>query len=406
MTARPAARLAWSAWALTVVFTGGAIAVAIRNVDTLGGPGRAVMFAVLGALWTVGYATVGAIVASRRPSNPIGWIFCLNGLVVALTALAEEYATRGLVSAPGSLEWARVAAWFQNWAGYLAFPTLLGFLVVLFPHGRLPSRRWRRLTWGLVAVAAVQVASAMLSARRVESWFRLVPLHTSNLTRVQALGSVPWAVNQAGWLAAGGLFVVAAAAPLNRLRRARGGERQQLLWFVYAGALFAATVTIGVVGDVISAGFWVNYPLSAGLLAMPVATGIAILRYRLFDIDRIINRTLVYGALTVLLGGVYAGLAVGIGSAVGSNANSLVIAGSTLVVAALFSPARRRVQEFIDRRFYRRKYDAQRTLEAFTARLRDHVELDQLRVHLLAVVDETVQPAQASLWLRGTGRQP
>ncbi|MDP9343067.1 MAG: hypothetical protein M3Q23_13465 [Actinomycetota bacterium] len=404
MSNRSAARLAWSAWAATVLLTAGAIALASRNVDTLGGAGRATTFALLGTLWTVGYATVGAILASRRPSNPIGWIFCANGLVIALTALAEEYATRGLVSAPGSLEWARVAAWFQNWGGYLAF-TLLWFLVVLFPDGRLLSRRWRWLAWGLVGVAAVLVASAMLSAKRVESWFRLVPLHTSNLTGVHALGSLPWAVNQGGWVVAGAVFVVAGAVPLIRLRRARGEERQQLLWFVYAGALFAATVTVGVVGDSLGAGFWVNYPLSAGLLALPVATGIAVMRYRLYDIDRIINRTLVYGALTVLLGGLYVGLAVGLGSLAGRN-NSLVIAGSTLVVAALFRPARRRVQEFIDRRFYRRKYDAQRTLEAFTARLRDHVDLEQLRLHLLAVVDETMQPAQASLWLRGTGARP
>jgi len=257
MTNRTAGRLAWSAWAVTVAFTGAAIAVATRNVDTLGGPGRAAMFAVLGTLWTVGYATMGAIVASRRPSNPIGWIFCLNGLVIALAGLAEEYATRGLVSAPGLLEWARVAAWFQNWAGYLAFPTLLGFLVVLFPEGRLPSRRWRWLTWGLVAIAATQVASAMLSAKRVESWFRIVPLHTSNLTGVRALGSVAWAVNQAGWLAAGALFVVAATVPLSRLRRARGEERQQLLWFVYAGALFAATVVFGGVGASFGGAVWV-----------------------------------------------------------------------------------------------------------------------------------------------------
>ncbi len=399
MTARNAARMAWSAWALTALFTGGAIAIAMGNIDTLGGPGRAGTFAVLGTLWTVGYATVGAILASRRPSNPIGWIFCLNGLVIALSGLAEEYATRGLVSAPGSLEWARVAAWFQNWAGYLAFPTLLGFLVVLFPDGRVPTRRRRWLTWGLVVVAAAQVVSAMLSARPVESWFRIVPLHTSNLTGVRALGSVPWAVNQGAWLAAGALFVAAATVPLMRLRRSRGYERQQLLWFVYAGALFAATVALGVVGDVIAAGFWVNYPLSAGLLALPVATGIAVLRYRLYEIDRIINRTLVYGALSVLLAGVYVGLVVGLGSIVGSG-NSFVIAGSTLVVAALFRPARRKVQGFIDRRFYRRKYDAQRTLEAFSARLRDQVDLEELRVHLLAVVDETMQPAQTSLWLR------
>jgi hypothetical protein len=137
------------------------------------------------------------------------------------------------------------------------------------------------------------------------------------------------------------------------------------------------------------------------LLTIPVAIGMAILRYRLYEIDRIINRTLVYGAMTVLLGGLYAGLAVGLGAVVGSRANSVVIAGSTLVVAALFRPARHRIQAFIDRRFYRRKYDAARTLEAFTARLRQDVDLDSVRLHLLGVVDDTMRPVQASLWLRG-----
>jgi hypothetical protein len=396
------ARLAWAVWGLTVLLTAGSVVLAARNADALGGPGRATMLALLGALWTVGYSTVGAIVASRRSSNPIGWIFCLHGLVIAMTGQAEEYATRGLVSAPGSLPWAHLAAWFQNWVGYLAFPTLLGFLVVLFPHGRLPSRRWRWLAWGLVVVAGVQMASAMISAKPVVSWFRLEPLHTSNLTGVPGLGSIPWVVNDVAWLMSGVLFLGAAAARISRLRRARGEERQQLLWFVYAGALFAATAAIAVAGNTAGGPFWVNYPMAAGLLAMPVAAGIAILRYRLYEIDRIINRTLVYGALTMLLAGVYVGLVVGLGSIVGSG-NSLVIAGSTLVVAALVRPARRRIQDFIDRRFYRRKYDAQRTLEAFSVRLRDHVDLEQLRIHLLAVVDDTMQPAQASLWLRGTG---
>jgi hypothetical protein len=404
VTGRRAAWLAWSAWGLTVLATVAAVVVASRNVDTLGGPGRAAMFAVLGTLWAVGYATVGAIVAWRRPSNPIGWIFCLNGLVIALTGLAEEYATRGLASAPGFLAGARLAAWFQNWSGYIAF-TLLWFLVVLFPHGRLPSRRWRWGAWAIVGVAGVLIASAMLSTRTVESWFRIESLHTSNLTGVPALGSLPWTVNQAGWLAAGVLFVAGGTVPIGRLRRARGEERQQLLWFVYAGALFAVTVVIGVVGDTFGAPFWVNYPLSGGLLAMAGATGIAVLRYRLYEIDRIINRTLVYGTLTVLLAGLYVGLVVGVGSIVGSG-NSIVIAGSTLVVAAAFRPGRRRVQEFIDRRFYRRRYDATRTLEAFSTRLREHVDLDELRSHLVAVVQETMQPAQASLWLRGSETRP
>ena len=403
MRSRTAVRLAWSAWTLTVLFTGGAVYVAVRNMATLGGPGRTAALSVLGGLWTLSFASVGAIVAARRPTNLIGWTFCAMGLVMALEGLAEEYATYGLVTSAGTVPWARVAAWFQNWAGHLVFPSLLVVLVVLFPDGRLPSRRWRPLLVASTAVAVVAISAAMADPRPVQSWLRLEPLRTSNLTGQPALGAVPEWILGAGYLAWAVLFATAAVAPFRRLRRARGDERQQILWFVFAGALLTLTGSFAVVGDSLGAPFWVNYAISVGQIGLAVATGVAILKYRLYDIDRIINRTLVYGLLTIVLGGLYVGLAVGLGSVVGSD-NSLVIAGSTLVVAALFRPVRRRIQGFIDRRFYRRKYDAVRTLEAFTARLRDEVDLDELRVQVEAVVRETMQPAQASLWLRPVRR--
>src|SRR5439155_22244061 len=192
-----------------------------------------------------------------------------------------------------------------------------------------------------------------------------------------------------------------------RFRRARGAEREQIKWLVYAVAVVGlgllASVPLSAVIKSPKALEDAENAISSGTIALvPVAIGIAILRYGLYDIDRIINRSLVYVLLTVVLGGVYAGLAVGVGALAGST-NSVVIAGSTLVVAALFTPARRRVQGFIDRRFYRRKYDAARTLDAFSSRLREEVDLDDLQVHLLDVVRDTVQPAEASLWLRTAG---
>ena len=193
-----------------------------------------------------------------------------------------------------------------------------------------------------------------------------------------------------------------------RYRRASGVEREQIKWLFYASLVVLAGIVAQIpVSALLSSPEAVtnaqNALISGAIACVPIAIGIAVLRYRLYDIDRIINRSLVYVLLTAVLGGVYAGLAVGLGAVVGSKANSLVIAGSTLVVAALFTPARRRIQGFIDRRFYRRRYDATRTLEAFTTRLREEVDLGELEVHLLDVVRDTMQPAQASLWLRTVG---
>lgn len=398
MTARTASRVAWVSWGVSVVFVTGSVVLAAFNSPTLGGPGRTAALSLIGFAWTMAFATVGAVVASRRSSNPIGWAFCAMAVIIALVAFAEEYATRGLVTAPGTLAGARVAAWFQNWAGWLVFPSVLVVLVVLFPDGKPPSPRWRVVLWAAGALALLLVAAAMVDGRPVDSWLRLEPLHTSSIARVPSLGPVSsWILNAAFLRLT--VFAAAALAPIVRLRRARGVERQQLLWFVYAGALLAVAGALTLVGERTHMGYWVHYVLAAGMIAIPVATGVAILRYRLYDIGQLINRTLVYGLLTIVLGGLYVGLAVGLGSLVGKG-NSLVIAGSTLVVAALFRPARLRIQAFIDRRFYRRKYDAQRTLEAFSARLRNEVDLDDLRGHLETVVRETMQPTHASLWLR------
>ena len=268
--------------------------------------------------------------------------------------------------------------------------TALAFLLLLFPTGRLPSSRWRFAGWltggaggGLLVFSAITAAL---------TWQHPLQQNVPNFGPVLLV--LFWG-SFFGILAS---MLVCAAAAIARYRRSRGEERQQLKWFVFAAAIVAVTF--------IPSAFWTPAwfdPFTIALLGLWAAIAIAVLKYRLYDIDRVINRALVYGVLTAVLAGLYVGLAVGLGSLVGKN-NSLVIAGSTLVVAALFRPVRRRVQGFIDRRFYRRKYDAVRTLEAFTARLRDEVDLDELRVQVEAVVRETMQPAQASLWLRPAGR--
>jgi hypothetical protein len=326
------------------------------------------------------------VAAAREPDR-----VSVAGLSQALEGLSHRWAQHTLVAAPRSLPLGHLAAWLQAgiWLpGLLALPLVLA----LFPNGRLLSRRWAWIPI-FVAVPAVlfAVGLGMLWSYPAKQLFHdtqisalPAPIRLANTTFSLILVAVMGAI----------------ASIIVRFRRARGEERAQLKWVTYATALAGAEFLVSNIGSQTHAYTWSTWWDLLAIPLAPIAIVVAILKYRLYDIDRIINRTLVYGALTALLAAVYVGIAVGLGSLVGSNANSMVIAGSTLVVAALFRPARRRVQGFIDRRFYRRKYDAALTLEQFTARLRDEVDIEDLRVHLLEVVGATVQPAQASLWLR------
>jgi hypothetical protein len=285
---------------------------------------------------------------------------------------------------------------FGNTLWYPTLGVLATFAVLLFPTGRLPSQRWRPAAWLAGFGNVVLPLSFALAPGPLDKGFPDNPLGIPGaegvLSLLQGLAGILLMVSCA----------LAVASMVVRFRRARGDERQQLKWFVSAAAVLLVALVLGIVGNGALAS---DYIFAVGVALVPLAAGVAILKYRLYDIDRVINRTLVYGAVTILLGAVYAGLAVGLGSVVGSNANSLVIAGATLVVAALFRPVRRRIQGFIDRRFYRRKYDAVRTLEAFTARLREEVDLEDLREHLLGVVGETMQPSRATLWLKTAGAE-
>jgi hypothetical protein len=371
--------------------------------------------AAWGLLLLVIFATMGALIVARQPANLIGWSFVAAGLGLALQAFGGQYAIYALLTDPGSLPGGAWLAWVPSWLTTPASYSALAALLLLFPNGRLLSPRWRPVAWmvaaWIVGVAVGNFAFPPESYLRVEAPVRLN----------QAAGRILKLIGDLGWLL-GTLAIPAAAASLVvRFRRARGVERQQLKWLAYAAALLALGVLgLGMVGGLIQLG-WVR-PSSAqpmatisgavailGLTSVPITAGMAILRYRLYDIDRLINRTLVYGLLSALLGGLYAGTVLILGQlfgGIGSDPPSWVVAGATLAVAALFQPARRRIQQAVDRRFNRRRYDAARTVEAFSTRLRDEVDLDTLSVELLAVVDQTMQPTAASLWLRPSAQTP
>jgi hypothetical protein len=347
---------------------------------------------------SLAFATVGTMVATRVPENPIGWIFCLTGLALGVADFGNQYAEQMLFVASDPLPGGRTSAWLQG-LGLAPSFGLLGLTLLLFPDGRPPSGRWRAVVWLAVAGIGLSVIGAALRPGPLVEPFDSV----SNPVGIS--GSLGLMDNFLGF---GFLFtlasvVLAAFGMRARLRRSRGVEREQMKWLVLAAAVTGVAV-VGSLALYLAAGIDVGGEavLGLGFSAFPLAAGAAILRYRLYDIDVVINRTLVYGALTATLALAYLGSVLLLQLALSgiTESSGLAVAASTLTVAALFRPARTRIQEAVDRRFYRRKYDAQRTLEAFSARLRDQVELGTLHSELSAVVRETLQPGYVSLWLR------
>jgi len=351
---------------------------------------------VLAALVAV---TVGAVLASRRPHHPVGWLLLALGLAVTASGVADGYARYGLVARPGALPAARWVAVYSPATIYLAF-VCIGFVLLLTPSGSLPSPRWR--WWARLAAAA---PVGFLLALAVGPGLVIPPYdEVIDPVSVPALASAVAAVIAVSFTIAIGGLTVGAWSLVVRFRRARGTERQQLRWVAFAAALTvppAAVVLFSVVVDT-TATVVVLVALGVCMALLPLAIGAAVLRYRLYDLDRIISRALAYGLLTLLLGGGYAALVLGLGQLLGQD-SSLVVAAATLAVAAVFQPARRRIQQGVDRRFNRRRHDAAHTIATFSARLRDQVDLDTLSSELLAVVDQTMQPTQTSLWLRPQG---
>ena len=411
MRARAASWLAWSLAALCVamVVALGAQYVLIRSSQMPSSLGtRLTLIDLLVGVPFLAFPLVGALIASRRPRNPIGWICLAVGLLFMLLGVTDFYSQYGVAS-PGSVPFPVAIYSLSEWLWVPAVGLMGTYLLLLFPDGRLPSRRWRPLAW-LSGVTIVLLSAVVL----------LDP------GPLQGLGGVrnPFGLEEHPWVADAfnivfpllTVCILASALSLVlRYRRSRGEEREQIKWIAFAASVLAFLFLAGVGGSLLASGttgaaepLWLKLlqnAIALSYVGVPVAVGFAVLRYRLYDIDLLINRTLVYSSLTVSLAVVYFG-GVTVTQAIfraltgQEEQPQLTIVASTLVIAALFMPLRRGIQSFIDRRFYRRKYDARKTLEAFSAKLRDETDLEALNAELVSVVRETMQPAHVSLWLR------
>ena len=405
---RLAAWLAWALVALSVALLGigFVLSLATRSFVPNLSSGETEDANVVTILITLlPFSVVGAIIASRHPRNAIGWLFCGVGATVGFNSFAGDYADYWLASGFGTVGLGETAAWVSSWLWSLLVFVPLSLLLLLFPDGRLPSPRWRPVAWGVVLGSADGALGNALKAGPLVDFPQI-----ANPFGVDS--PVVWLVGVAGSIVAAGSMVASAVSLIVRLRRVGGEQRQQIKWLAYGGAIMVG----GVCGGVLVVPW--NVPvsiviMSVSLLGLPVFTGIAIVRYHLYDIDILINRTLVYATLTATLTLVYFGGVAGLQellSPVMGEGNWLAVVASTLLIAALFNPLRRRIQTFIDRRFYRKKYDARKTLEGFSARLRDETDLKALNDELVNVVRETMQPARVSLWLRpdpaSEGEQP
>jgi hypothetical protein len=389
MSARRAPLIAWSLSALALALIACAVGFGTLSADV-----ESISF----PLATTASAVVGGLVASRRPVNPVGWLFLASATCNALQSATFAYATYGLITSPGALPFAGAMAWVSEWTEPWGSALLLVVLPFFFPNGRLVSPGWRPVA-RLVFLASVVgiVLRALMPGVVVFGASRV-----ANPMGVEALRPFLEAIGPGMWY---GSILVAVASLMVRFGRSRGEERQQIKWLAWAALA-------------IPVWFLTNAPIEAAVpnlflvvdavivfALIPIAAGVAILRYRLYDIDLLINRTLVYGALTaslalVYFGGVTASQAIFRSFSGQQQQPQLALVVSTLVIAALFAPLRRRIQSFIDRRFYRRKYDAAKTLEAFGSRLRDQTNLDALSNDVVRVAETTVQPAYVSLWLR------
>jgi hypothetical protein len=387
---RPA--VTWLAWALCIL----AVALAAASVALATFNGESPVELVeshhaIGILDALVLPLVGALIVMGDRRHLLAWLFFLAGVSLAVFNFAEQYAplALGLTSRRPSLPGGDVASWLASWTMVPGIVVGVAFLILLFPDGHLPSRRWWPLGW---AAAVTLIVPTVVLA--VGYW----PLRGPSLVTEE--GELPLLVGAMFGIAFQGallLGAISAVALVLRFRRAGAVQRQQIKWFAY-GAILSIPLSLFPEADPYG-----PYLEFLGTVLLLAGLGIGILRYRLWDIDRLVNRTLVYGLLTATLGAVYAGLVLVLGQlsgGIGTRTPSWAVAGATLAVAALFQPARRRIQQTVDRRFNRRKYNAAKTIEAFTARLRDQVDLDTLSAELLAAVDQTMQPTAASLWLR------
>jgi hypothetical protein len=392
-------RLPWAIFGASVAMGATGIALLAQVPGTvLEEAGTSVWLSALFASVLLVFALVGALVASRQPANAIGWLFLALGALDAGYELAYGWGFHALHADPGGLPAGEYAAWVASWASAVP-PVFVALVLLLFPDGRPPSPRWRPVLWASgVVLAIIFVQNAFAPGRLLE-----VPVENPlGLPGAGFLTGVP--ADPAALV----LVLAAIASLIARFRRASGSRRQQLKWLAWSAGLIAGFLVLGSVAEAVAGAdggsteiVW-GFVFAVVLSGIPVSAGIAILRHRLYDIDVVINRTLVYGALTATLAAAYLGGVLLLQLALGplTQDSGPAIAASTLGVAALFRPARARIQAAVDRRFYRSRYDAARTLEAFSARLRDEVDLETVSADLRGVAHRTLQPAHVSLWVR------
>lgn len=347
------------------------------------------------------YAAVGIVIERREPSNAIAWIFLSGATALGVMTLAYGYAD---LAAYGDTGWpaAAWAGWLASWL--LVPPAFLApcFVAQLFPDGRSLPGAWRWILGGSALFATIAIVGVLLDPGPISPY----PDLDNPTAPGGSLGTIVSGANDAVSFAVIVPFVASLAALVARFRRSRGIERAQMKWLAFSGAVLIVAFAGSAVWDpLVGNGLGSDLLFLTGIAALmfvPIAVAIGIIRYRLYEIDLVISRTLVYGSLTVILGAAYVSLVLAGQAAFSSFAggSDLAIAVSTLVVAALFLPLRSRIQRVVDRRFYRQRYDAQRTLEAFGVRVREEVDLEELTADLSGVVTETMQPVRVSLWLR------
>jgi hypothetical protein len=435
--------LAWSLCAVCVALIGLALVLDFLTGEVIpaGEPGErpGLGFAVVTGVLSLAFPMVGALIASRLPNNPIGWLFCGMGVLYTAGRFTGAYADYALVenfAFPGG----EYVAWFSSCL-WFATLTLGVFLILLFPDGQLPSRWWRLVAWAALFGVSLAVLGfgfmpdyLIVSHPYVQNPFGVIGVIGGGLTTYEVFGASRFL----GMVLLLTSSLAALFSLILRLHHTRGIERQQIKWFLFAAVpltVFLGLIELDLLILNLSYDFdlrfdflfnngtsifpsWeafsgVQFVAVFALLSTPVFTYIAILKYRLYDIDVVINRTLVYVSLTVTLLALYfVGIIVlqQLFILLTGQQSTLAVVASTLLIAALFAPLRRRIQSFIDRRFYRRKYDARKTLEAFSAQLRDETDLNALSDALVGVIKETMQPAHVSLWLRPEtapkGKQP
>lgn len=402
MTPSRRGRVAWGVCAISVLAASAAL--------VLEGINRASITVTedIGINWpsfvmAIAFSWVGALITSRYYRHPVGLILSVVGFFSAINVLASAYSTYALIARPETLPGGVFMAWVSAWS-WAPGIELLPLLLLFFPSGRLLSSRWRVAVWSVLVITPIVIVILAISP-----FSETVPgvgaANPSPVVISEGAG-LPFAItlNVSFFI----LLIASVVSVVLRFRRSSGEERAQLKWFTFAGALLVTSLLLNLA--LIGAGAGIPGVIlpTLGIGSVIVSIAVAILKYRLYDIDRVINRTLVYGALTALLGLFYAAIVVLLQEILApvTADQSYAVVGSTLAVAALFRPARARIQGFIDRRFYRRKYDAARTLEAFSAQVRDEIDLESLTVHLLSTVQETVQPARLSLWLRPSEAEP